>query len=61
MPQAKDNSAVDPGYKTITTHVRMDQHELLHRLSAETKVPVAEYIRQGIDLILESEHATSIK
>lgn len=45
------------GRKKISTtvYITPEQDELLKILHAKTKVPVAEYIRQGIDLILERE------
>ena len=41
--------------KKVSTTVYITQHqsEQLKELHARTKVPIAEYIRQGIDLILE--------
>ena len=36
-----------------TVYITEEQNERLKELSARTKVPVAEYIRQGIDLVLE--------
>ena len=38
---------------STTIYITEEQNELLKRLNEQTKVPVAEYIRQGIDLILE--------
>ena len=38
---------------STTIYITEEQNEQLKRLNDETKVPVAEYIRQGIDLILE--------
>ncbi len=38
---------------STTIYITPEQNELLKALNAKTKVPVAEYIRQGIDLILE--------
>ena len=38
---------------STTVYITQDQSEKLKQLHARTKVPVAEYIRQGIDLILE--------
>jgi len=38
---------------STTIYITEEQNELLKRLNDQTKVPVAEYIRQGIDLILE--------
>jgi predicted DNA-binding protein len=40
---------------STTVYITPEQNEQLKRLHDRTKVPVAEYIRQGIDLILE-EH-----
>ena len=41
------------GKKVSTTvYITQDQSDRLKLLHARTKVPVAEYIRQGIDLIL---------
>ena len=43
------------GRKKISTtvYITPEQDERLKLLHRRTKVPVAEYIRQGIDLILE--------
>lgn len=38
---------------STTIYITEEQNEQLKRLNEQTKVPVAEYIRQGIDLILE--------
>ena len=38
---------------STTIYITPEQNELLKELNAKTKVPVAEYIRQGIDLVLE--------
>ena len=40
---------------TTTVYIEPLQDELLKALAVKTKVPVAEYIRRGIDLIL-AEH-----
>ena len=37
---------------STTVYITPEQDEALKRLHDRTKVPVAEYIRQGIDLIL---------
>ncbi len=37
---------------STTIYITPEQNELLKELNQKTKVPVAEYIRQGIDLIL---------
>jgi len=38
---------------STTIYITPEQSELLKQLNQKTKVPVAEYIRQGIDLVLE--------
>ena len=38
---------------STTIYITPEQNERLKILHERTKVPVAEYIRQGIDLILE--------
>ncbi|MBL8911452.1 MAG: ribbon-helix-helix domain-containing protein [Archangium sp.] len=38
---------------STTIYITPEQNEQLKLLNQKTKVPVAEYIRQGIDLILE--------
>jgi predicted DNA-binding protein len=45
------------GRKKISTtiYITPEQSELLKQLHEKTKVPVAEYIRQGIDLVLEKQ------
>jgi predicted DNA-binding protein len=40
---------------STTVYITPEQDELLKMLHEKTKVPVAEYIRQGIDLVLERE------
>jgi len=44
--------------KKISTTVYLDpeQDRLLKLLNQKTKVPVAEYIRQGIDMLLRSRN-----
>ena len=37
---------------STTVYITPEQDELLKTLHEKTKVPVAEYIRQGIDLVL---------
>lgn len=41
---------------TTTIYITPEQNEKLKILHDKTKVPVAEYIRQGIDLVLERNH-----
>ena len=38
---------------STTIYITEEQNERLKTLNRKTKVPVAEYIRQGIDLVLE--------
>ena len=38
---------------STTVYITPEQNEKLKLLNDKTKVPVAEYIRQGIDLVLE--------
>ena len=42
------------GKKVSTTvYITQEQNALLKQLNQKTKVPIAEYIREGIDLVLE--------
>ena len=38
---------------STTVYITAEQSEKLKQLNEKTKVPVAEYIREGIDLVLE--------
>jgi predicted DNA-binding protein len=38
---------------STTVYITLEQNEKLKILNQKTKVPVAEYIREGIDLVLE--------
>lgn len=38
---------------STTVYITREQNELLKSLNQKTKVPIAEYIREGIDLVLE--------
>jgi hypothetical protein len=40
---------------STTVYITAEQNEQLKLLHHKTKVPVAEYIRQGMDLVLERE------
>ena len=40
---------------STTVYITPEQNEQLKLLHSKTKVPVAEYIRQGIDLILAKD------
>ena len=37
----------------ITTYILVSQKEKLKALSAKTRVPISEYLREGIDLVLD--------
>ena len=42
------------GKKVVTTiYITEEQNRLLKELHQKTKVPVAEYIRMGVDMVLE--------
>ena len=43
---------------STTVYITPEQNERLKLLHDRTKVPVAEYIRQGIDLVLEKYRGT---
>ena len=46
-----------PRKKVSTTiYITEEQNVRLHELHRRTKVPVAEFIRQGIDLVLQKNH-----
>lgn len=38
---------------STTVYITEEQNEMLKKLNDKTKVPIAEFIRQGIDLILD--------
>ncbi len=38
---------------STTVYITEEQNEMLKLLNKKTKVPIAEYIRQGIDLVLK--------
>ena len=40
---------------STTIYITPEQNEQLKLLNSKTRVPVAEYIRQGIDMVLEKE------
>ena len=42
---------------STTVYITEEQNDKLKALNDKTKVPIAEYIRQGIDLILERHKA----
>ncbi len=43
--------------QTTTVYLEVDQLERLKALSGHTKVPMAEYIRQGVDLVMKKYSA----
>jgi predicted DNA-binding protein len=40
---------------STTIYITPEQNEQLKLLNSKTRVPVADYIRQGIDLVLDKE------
>jgi Ribbon-helix-helix domain len=42
---------------TTTVYITEEQNLLLKELHRRTKVPVAEYIREGIDMVLDKHKA----
>jgi hypothetical protein len=42
---------------TTTIYITPEQNDLLKALHERTRVPIAEFIRQGIDLILEKNQS----
>ena len=38
---------------STTVYITQEQNQLLKQLNQKTKVPIAEYIREGIDLVFE--------
>lgn len=38
---------------STTVYITQEQNAMLKALNQKTKVPIAEYIREGIDLVLE--------
>lgn len=38
---------------STTVYITPEQNNLLKQLNKKTKVPIAEYIREGIDLVLD--------
>ncbi len=42
---------------TTTIYITPEQNEQLKALHERTRVPIAEYIRQGIDLLLKKNQA----
>jgi len=52
-PEAIKSSRLRRRKKSTTLYLEADQHERLKALSIRTRVPVAEYIREAVDLVLE--------
>lgn len=50
---AQDEDGMGRKKVSTTVYITPEQNEKLKLLNEKTKVPVAEYIRQGIDLILD--------
>lgn len=38
---------------STTVYITLEQNDFLKVLNQKTKVPIAEYIREGIDMVLE--------
>lgn len=56
-PIAAGQQRVMPRKKVSTTiYIEPEQLELLKLLNERTKVPMAEYIREGINLVLQKHH-----
>ncbi len=55
VPMVMHGLAMARNKISTTVYITAEQNERLKLLHQKTKVPVAEYIRQGIDLILERE------
>lgn len=53
MPPPRLEGAMARKKISTTVYITQDQSEKLKLLNKKTKVPVAEYIREGIDLVLE--------
>lgn len=44
-----------PGKMPMTAYITHEQHQRLQACSGRTGVPIAEYVRQGIDLMLRAK------
>ena len=53
VPPGWHHLAVARKKLSTTVYLTVEQDQALKELSEKTKVPAAEYIRQGVDLILE--------
>lgn len=51
-PQLKED-ALSESKTQITTYILVSQKEKLKDLSGKTRVPISEYLREGIDLVLD--------
>lgn len=47
------------GRRKVATavYITEEQDEKLHALSERTRIPIAVWVRDGVDLVLEREHA----
>jgi hypothetical protein len=45
---------------STTVYLNADQVEALRALSARTRVPVAEYVREGVQAVLEAARARGV-
>ena len=48
-----DGDTMDRKKISTTVYITHEQNALLKQLNQKTKVPIAEYIREGIDMVLE--------
>ncbi|OGF97498.1 MAG: hypothetical protein A3F83_15295 [Candidatus Glassbacteria bacterium RIFCSPLOWO2_12_FULL_58_11] len=46
-------AALSESKTQITTYILVSQKEKLKALSGKTRVPISEYLREGIDLVLD--------
>ena len=53
VPPPRSEDAMARKKISTTVYITQEQSEKLKLLNQKTKVPVAEYIREGIDLVLE--------
>ena len=56
QPIAAGRKAMPRKKVSTTIYIEPEQLELLKLLNERTKVPMAEYIREGIDLVLHKHH-----
>ena len=52
FPNQIDNIYIVRKKISTTVYITEEQNELLKQLNEKTRVPIAEFIRQGIDMVL---------